>query len=338
MPAVSAADIITGADKRAQRATAGSLGLPDVDIKATLDPQDFVRQSKEIAQTSFASSGIGDSLARVKASGDKAVRALDIIESQYKQDELKKVPLEAMQKEVDRLMSQKLRVLPDILGDTSLVDPAAKMRIATRIEGMFQGEIDKILDKKESLETAAENRAKVKVDELKAKASMLDKQNEMDRTELSTRVDLFKYGSGSLQDILEAAVQMAQNNANRAKAGQNNPFIGMQQSDIVSLFKVYEAGKAEGKSVYDVPLDSSATAQQKAQFLILYDQWRMQGRPGEFVLPKSVNPSSPFAILERREIGASFLPLAKQAQEAKMTAVEVLENRQAQKLADELRD
>ena len=52
--------------------------------------------------------------------------------------------------------------------------------------------------------------AALKVGEMQAAASVLDKRFQNDQAELNARLSLFRDGRGSLQDILEAAVSMAE--------------------------------------------------------------------------------------------------------------------------------
>lgn len=282
---LSAPERVSYADATGENAASSSIDstfLPYMDLTTPGTSQDFINQSQQIAQQSFAGSGIPGAFDRLRQSGRRAAGALSIIDQQYVDEEMAKYPFDDMQDEVDQLLMQRARVLPDILADPTIIDYKAKVKIAGKIQNMFDSEADQILDKKEELEKKAESRAKTKVAELKARADILNLQYEQDKFELGKRIDLFKSGQGTLQDILESAVSMDEKSKKKSKEEGDNPFAGGYSKQMVRWFKYFEA---TGQIPFSLSGDN-----EKAQFIALHDQWNMDNRPGEFeVVPREAS-------------------------------------------------
>lgn len=264
--------------------------MPDTPITPTLDPKSFVQQSRDILSSGLNNPAIGQLFGKVERSGQRAVQSMDIIDEQYRQEELKKLPLEGLQAEVDDLQNRRARVLPDILSDSKIVDFNAKLRLSSMLQQMFDREIDKTLNKKRELETAAESRAKLKTDGLRAKASMYDKQAQQDQYMLTKALDLFTAGTGSLQDILEAAVQMEENAAKRKGSGKgsDNPFIGLPGQDFTDeeVAAFLKADRNFGK----LELSDSVGTQYRMKMNARYKEWTDSGRPVRAVGQKALPP------------------------------------------------
>lgn len=278
------ADSITkSADQRGEASIKDVLGggfAPDIEITPTLDSGSFVKQSKDILASGYNNPAIPQLFGKVEQSGRQAVDALNIIEEKYKQDELKRLPLDLLQKEVDDLQNRRTRVLPEILSDSKIVDFNAKLRISSMLQSMFDREIDKTLSKKTELEAAAASRAKLKADTMRSKASMMDKKLQNDQYLMTNAIDLFQSGAGSLQDILEAAVQMEESKAARAKAGggsDGNPFMGIPGQDFtdeeVALF--LKADKNFGR----LDISDSVGKNYRATLNQRYYEWQQRGKP-----------------------------------------------------------
>lgn len=251
---------------------------PDVNITPTLDSGNFVKQSRDILSSGLNNPAISQMFGRVDRSGNKAADSLDIIDEQYKQEELKKLPLEALQSEVDDLQARRMRVLPEILSDGKIIDFNAKLRLSSMLQSMFDREIDKTLEKKTKLEEAAASRAKLKADTLRSKASILDKKSQNDQYMLTKAIDLFSTGAGSLQDILEAAVQMEENRASRNKGGdKDNPFLGIPGQDFTDeeLAAFLKADRNFGK----LELSDSVGEQYRLKMNARYKEWSDRGKP-----------------------------------------------------------
>lgn len=278
-PNQSAANIIQQADTKGETAAGSALGnafLPDVDIQATLDPQSFVRQSKDIATQAFQRSGLPEAFQRVRRTGEKAAGALDIVTGKIRQDELAKIPLEEMQNEIDSLNTQRFAVFPNVLADDNIKDFRGKIRVANKIQGLFDAEINELTAKKRQLEDAADKRAQLKVSELQAQANILDKQLQNDQFELARRMDLFTTGQATLQDILEQAVSMAENNAKRSGAAANNMFIGQPGG----AFTDYEIAQFLAFEAFgSFQLTDKATTNQKGVLAQRYQEWVGTGKP-----------------------------------------------------------
>lgn len=199
-------------------------------ITPTLDPKAFVQQSSDINNAAFNAAGIPDAMAKQQASGQAAQNALGFVADKYKQDELAKYPLEDMANERNRLMTAKFRILPDVLARTDITDYKAKINLANQLMGVYDNDIGAIDAQRSAIEKKATDAAQLKVGELQSQAAILDKQFERDKADLQSRIDLYKTGEGSLQDILKTAVTMDNNNANR-EANSANPFLGFGSVD-----------------------------------------------------------------------------------------------------------
>lgn len=265
--------------------------MPDTPITPTLDPSSFVKQSRDILSSGLNNPAIPQLFGKVERSGQRAIDSLDIIDEQYRQEELKKLPLEGLQKEVDDLQSRRARVLPELLSDSTLVDFNAKLRLSSMLQSMFDREIDKTLTKKRSLEDAAASRAKMRADTARSRAQMYDKQAQQDQYMLTKALDLFTSGAGSLQDILEAANAMEENNAKRKAAGSgkdSNPYIGMPGQDFTDeeIAAFLKADRNFGK----LELSDSVGTQYKLRMNSRYKEWADSGKPVRAVGEKGLPP------------------------------------------------
>lgn len=265
--------------------------MPSTPITPTLDPKNFVQQSRDILSSGYNNPAIPQLFGKVEQSGKRAIDSLDIIDEQYRQDELKKLPLEGLQKEVDDLQSRRARVLPELLSDGKILDFNAKLRLSSMLQSMFDREIDNTLNKKKSLEDAAASRAKMKADTMRSRAQMYDKQAQQDQYMLTKALDLFTDGAGSLQDILEAAIGMEENNAKRKASGSgkdSNPYIGVPGQDFTDeeVAAFLKADRNFGK----LELSDSVGTQYKLRMNARYKEWADTGRPVRSVAQKQLPP------------------------------------------------
>lgn len=254
--------------------------VPSTPITPTLDPKSYIQQSTDVLRAGMNNPAIPQLFGNVQASGNRAVKSLDIIDEKYRQEELKRLPLEGLQKEVDDLQMRRMRVLPEMLSDNKILDFNAKLRLASMLQSTFDREIDKTLARKKELEEGAASRAQMKVDSLRAKASIYDKQAEQDKYMLTTALDQFNSGAASLQDILEAAITMEENNAKRKKSGSGkdaNPFIGTPGQDFTEeeVGAFLKADRNFGK----LELSDSVGTQYRMRMNARYQEWLDRGRP-----------------------------------------------------------
>ncbi len=280
----TASELIKTADRTGEKATRrfttpAAPTPPKVNIKPTLDPASYSKQAQDISSASFDSSGVAGAFTRANQSGTNAVAALDFIEEKYKTEERKKIPSGDMQAEIQKLITQKFRVLPQMLADPGIKDWRQKVQLANQATAQLDTTINQILAKKTELEDAADERARTKVSELKAKASMLDKQSQMDQFELQQRMELYKTGKADLQSILEFAIQMNENNSKRGAAGSDNPFIGAGAATTagfaateVSQFLYFEKFKKFNVS-------DTSKMQLEPYLTLRYQQWSTLGKP-----------------------------------------------------------
>lgn len=254
--------------------------IPSTPITPTLDPKSYVQQSRDILSSGLNNPAIPQLFGRVEKSGKRAADALDIVDEQYRQEELKRMApaLEGLQSEVDDLQSRRARVLPELLSDSKIIDFNAKLRLSSMLQSMFDREIDKTLTKKRDLETGAANRAKLKAETLRAKAQVYDRQAQQDQYMLTQALDLFTAGTGSLQDILQAANAMEENAAKRKAAGKDsNPYIGLPGQDFTSeeVGSFLKADRNFGK----LELSDSVGTQYRMRMNARYQEWIDSGRP-----------------------------------------------------------
>jgi hypothetical protein len=274
--------LIGAADTTAEN-TAQSMGdrvqAPSAKITPTTDPSSFIQQSQGIQKAAFDSSGVAGAMQKFQQTGNDAVAALDFVAEKYKQDELKKLPLDQMLAERDRIMSAKFRVLPDILARTDIVDYKAKVNLANQLIGTYDAEISAIDRKREELEAKADSRAKLKVSEMQAKANILDKRSQNAKFALDTAMDLYKTGQGDLQSILESAVALQQDNEERLSS--DNIFLGGEPvsgaggftAPMIAAFQYFEANNK-------FPVSSGISDQMQLKLATLYRQWVAMGKPG----------------------------------------------------------
>ena len=279
----TAQSLVKAADRTAER-TAQSMGdrvqSPTATITPTIDPKSFVQQSQDISRSTFEQAGLPAAFERSRMSGKQAQDSLDFIAEKYVQEEKAKIPLEDMQAERDRLMSAKFRILPDMLARTDLLDYKAKVNLANQLIGTYDSEINSIDEKRRSLETKAEERARLKVSEMESKAKILQQKSQDDRADLNSRLELYQIGQGNLQDILEAAVGLEETNAKLAAESKANPFIGAPgEASIggfnpkeISLFLQYE-------KFGDWNIPDSVKTQYATQLMLRYAEWERAGRP-----------------------------------------------------------
>ena len=248
-----------------------------VNLTAPSGPQDFLNQSQGIRSAGSSSPDIGRRFDAVERTGRKAAKALDIIDQDYIDAEVGKLPLDKMQKEMDNLMASRTRVLPDMLADTSITDYRMKVRMAGKIQAMFDSQISGIQRRKEELEQKAESRGKRKVDELKSKANIINKEFETDKFLLTETMARVQSGEASLQDMLEFATAMQERAAKAGKAGKDNPYIGSMGSAFshseISLF--LRAEKNGGK----LDISDSAGASKRESYNSRYREWLDAGKP-----------------------------------------------------------
>lgn len=265
------------AGERMASSRANDDAFRDVNLTAPTGAGDFLKQSQGIRNAGSSSPDIGRRFDAVEATGRKAAKALDIIDQDYIDAEVGKLPLDKMQKEMDNLTASRTRVLPDILADNSITDYRAKVRIAGKIQAMFDSQISGIQRRKEQLESKAENRGKRKVDELKAKANIINKEFETDKFLLTETMARVQSGEASLQDMLEFAAGMQERAAKAGKAGKDNPYVGVFGSDFshseISMFLKME--KNGGK----LDISDSAGASKREAWNSRYREWSENGKP-----------------------------------------------------------
>lgn len=283
MPLDTAQSLVRTADRTAEN-TAKSMGdtvhNPNVQIIPTLDPNSFIKQSQNIQQQSFDAAGIPSSFARTSASGQEAQDALDFVAAKYKQEELEKVPLEEMQKERDRLMAAKFRILPDMLARTDIIDYKQRINLANQLIGTYDSEISAIDAKRTALEKKATERAEMRVGEMQAKANILQQKATNDRFDLQSRIDLYQTGQENLQSILEKAVELKETNEKMAQEAARNPFIGSPGEPKIQGFTQSEVDLFQKYLAFgDWDIPDSVKTQYGTQLSLRYAQWVRAGKP-----------------------------------------------------------
>lgn len=203
------------------------------------------------------------------------------VESQFKDEELSKTPLSGLDGEIQRLMSLRWQVLPSVLARDDIISYSDKLRLAEKMTGIIQGQVDDLTKTREKLVTAAENRAKIRADTMKAEAERIEKKANVAKTGFDLSLDLFKEGKGSVDDMLQAAMDLQDALDSKKKgAGAGNLFVGTEGSAFspteIAAFAWFE-------KTGDWPAAMSVNQQAKLALTQRYMSWQMAGRPGSQV-------------------------------------------------------
>ena len=260
-------------------------GMDDAfkDFQLPSDPDKLGQMYGDVASNLYEDLGISGALDQSNTLTQESgvADAAAVFENRIKGEEYGKVPLADLDTEIDRLSEQRWGVLPAVLGRSDITDYGAKLKIAARAEQILDGEIDRLTSSRKSLVDAADARAKDKVEMLKAEASILDKRATAAQNDLRSRIDLFKEGKSTFDDVVQAALELKKLNDEKAKSGAGgNPFLGIGDNEFtqeeVLLFGAYEKMGDEG-------LANSVKTQDIAKFKVRYGKWRIAGRPGSKV-------------------------------------------------------
>lgn len=278
----SAADsLIKAADKAGENTAKSGMDATFKDFQLPTDPSKLGQMYGDVANDLYQELGLTGALERSQTLTEESgvADAASVFENRYKREELGKTPVGELDQEINRLSEQRWGVLPAVLGRTDIIDYGAKLKIATRAEQIIDGEIDRLTNSRKNLVSAAENRAKDKIEELKATASILDKRSKAAENDLRSRIDLFKDGKATFDDIVQAALDLKKLNDDKAKgSGDGNPFIGTSgeggfTAGEISAFQYFEA-------FGDWPVTDSSKLQLKQQLANRYSQWASAGKPG----------------------------------------------------------
>lgn len=279
----SAADtLVRSADRAGENTARSAMDSSFSGFQLPTDPNKLGQMYGQVADDLMTDLDIPGAL---KRSNDLSQRsgvaaAASVFESRYAGEELAKTPVADLDQEIDRLSEQRWSILPSVMGRSDIIDYGAKMRMATRAQDILDTEIDRLTDSRDRLVKAAEGRAKNKVEGLKAEAALLDKQVTAAQNDMRTRIDLFKEGRATFDDVVQAALSLKKLNDDKAAAGSGaNPFLGMGAGEgefppgLVLLFGQYE-------KLGEFPGVDSSKVQLKLQLGQLYGKWVAAGRPG----------------------------------------------------------
>ena len=286
-PTYAADKLTQQADRMGENVTKSAYDKTFKDFQLPTDPSALGRMYGGVASDLMTDLDIPSALDRSKKLGDESgvAAAAAVFENRIKGEELAKTPLSELDQEIDRLSQQRWGILPAVLGRSDIIDYGQKMKIAARAEQIMDGEITKLTQSRERIQSAAESRAKDKTEQLKAQAALLDKRSASAKNDLDARMSLFKEGKATFDDIVQAALELKKINDDRAKGSGGsggNPFMGMMSetgqwgADMIRMFAVYEkTGEFPG-------VDSTKT-QLKIQLVNEYGKWAQAGRPGSSI-------------------------------------------------------
>lgn|SRR3990167_1424499 len=288
-PTSAADSLVRAADKAGENTARSSMDATFKDFQLPTDPSALGRMYGDVADDLYQNLGIGGALEQSeKLTEDSGMAdAAAVFENRIKGEELGKTPVSELDSEIDRLSEQRWGILPAVLGRTDIIDYGAKLKIATRATDILDGEINRLTKSRERIVTAAENRAKDRVEGLKAEAALLDKRSTAAQNDLRSRIDLFKEGRATFDDVVQAALELKKMNDEKAKgSGDGNPFLGLPGQAAftpaeISAFQYFE-------SFGDWPVTDSSKLQLKQQLTQRYTQWKSSGSPG---LTKAPTPT-----------------------------------------------
>ena len=282
-PASPADALIKSADRAGENTASSAMDKTFQDFQLPTDPNKLGQMYGDVASDLYDSLGIGSALDRTKSLGDKSAvaTAATMFESRYKSEELSKTPVGELDQEIGRLSEQRWGILPAIMGRSDILDYGVKMQMATRAQQIMDGEIDRLTNSRKQIADAADARAKNRVEEKKAEAAWIDKQVTAAQNDLNARMDLFRDGKASFDDVVQAAMELRKINDEKAKAGSGdgNPFLGMGTGAgqfppaMVMMFGAFE-------KTGEFPGVDSTKLQLKQQLTIKYGEWVAAGRPG----------------------------------------------------------
>lgn len=276
------ADMLTrSADRAAERQARSTFDQSFQDFTTPQTPDELISTGNRLKKQVVAGTHVGQARANLLDVGKRAASAADFVEEQYYQEERGKANLGALDDEIDRLVTESFRILPTFMARTDILDPAKKRALAQQAIAIHSAEIKAVGDKRKELEAAADARAKIKVDTLKAKANVLDKEYNVAKADMDNQIELMKFGMGNVQDLLDAAVRMDQNikDRNAKGSGSGNPFVGLGTGknwdpSQIAMFQYFEA-------FGDWPVADSSSKQVKAGLTASYSEWVRQGKPGQ---------------------------------------------------------
>lgn len=283
----SAADtLIRAADKAGENTARSAMDSSFANFELPTDPNKLGQMYGQVADELATDLDIGGALQRSNDLSDRSgvAAAASVFESRYLNEELAQTPLGELDQEIDRLSQQRWGVLPAVMGRTDIIDYGAKLRLAQRAGQLLDSDIDRLTSSRDRILKAAEGRAKDKIEGLKAEASILDKQVTAAQNDLRARIDLFKEGKATFDDVVQATLQLKKINDDKAAAGSGagNPFFGLDDGTgsfppgMLLLFGAYEkTGEFPG-------VDSSKT-QLKIFLTQKYGEWVASGKPGNQV-------------------------------------------------------
>lgn len=275
--------LVRGADRAAERTTKSALDSSFGNFQLPTDPSALGQQYGQVAGNLLKNLDIPGAMDRSKtlAAENATTAAASMFENRVKTQELEKTPIADLDKEIARLSQQRWGILPAVLGRTDIIDYGAKLKIAAQAENIMDNEITRLTNSRQDIQTAAENRAKDKTDQLKAQAALIDKQSQAAKDDLAQRIDLFKAGTGTFDDIVQASLKLKELNdkKDKASAGDGNPFLGLPSAgagqfspEMISAFLYFEANNK-------FPVASSVGHQNEFVLTNLYNKWVSSGRP-----------------------------------------------------------
>lgn len=299
----SAADaIVKSADKAGENTAKSAFDSTFSNFDLPEDPSAIGKSYGKASSDLYTGLDIGGSLQRNNdlASESGLADAAAVFESRYMQEALGKTPVGELDQEIERLSAQRWGIVPSILARTDIIDYGEKLRIAGRAESLLDTQITRLTDSRDRLVKGAESRAKNKVEGLKAQAALLDKQTEAAKLDLTTRIDLWKEGNATFDDIVQAAMALKKMQDDASGSGDGNPFIGTGgESNFtpaeVSAFQYFEA-------FGDWPVTDSSKLQLKQQLTTKYSQWVSAGKPGT----KNTTIKNGTPILDSAGTGAGY--------------------------------
>lgn len=275
---ITAADALTRqADRAGENVAASNMDKILADTKSPKSGDEFIETATKAQSTAFKGSGVTEARGRLLDVGKRAADAQDFVAEDILQQEKQKARLGQYDEEIDRLTTESFRILPMMMARTDILDPSKKRQLAQKAIMIHQNEIRAIGRKKQEAEDKAESRANTRVGQMKAKASILDKELEVAKADLGASIDLFNKGNATAQDIIEAAVRMDEADKKRSKSG-DNPYLGgdgagdFSAEEIQMFLELDEAGES--------PLLNSMAVGTRTKIISRYMKWRAAGRPG----------------------------------------------------------
>ena len=303
MPASTTAQgYIRAADRAGERTAKSTLDLAVQDFEVPETPEALTREMGGRQQRLATGLDLGGAKQRMERAGADVISQGGIIESRIKQEEVAKTPIGDLDSEIDRLTSMSFRILPSMLARTDIEDFNAKIRLANKVQGHLQGEINRVVKTRNNIKSDAEGRAQIRIDTMKSEADLIDKRRAAAKEEFDSKLELYKAGTDNLEDLVGLALDLRELNDKKMKAaGDGNPFFGLGGGDWsdeeITAFGVYEA-------TGNLPVEASVNKQYELSFNNTYRKWVEAGRPGSSRVVKIKNPSyeamqgTPFGLLE----------------------------------------